>query len=58
MAFQYDLEYKTLSSQIVDKEGRFVILTWNTKRFHLKLLIKKEGSLFCISKFKVVHILF
>ena len=26
MAFRYDLEYKTLSSQIVDKEGRFIIL--------------------------------
>ena len=26
MAFRYDLEYKMLSPQIVDKEGRFIIL--------------------------------
>ena len=26
MAFRYDLEYKTLSPQIVDKAGRFIIL--------------------------------
>ena len=26
VAFRYDLEYKTLSPQIVDKEGRFIIL--------------------------------
>ena len=26
MAFRYDPEYKTLSPQIVDKEGRFIIL--------------------------------
>ena len=26
VAFRYDLEYKTLSPQIVDKAGRFIIL--------------------------------
>ena len=26
MAFRYDLEYRTLSPQIVDKEGKFIIL--------------------------------
>ena len=26
VAFRYDLEYKLLSSEIVDKDGRFIIL--------------------------------
>ena len=26
MAFRYDLECKTLSPQVVDKEGRFIVL--------------------------------